>query len=390
MINKSNVSKYTLWIVIIVIVTFIIGAIIYNFGASYVIDRVKALLGLSRIANVYNMYGYQYIDNVVSLGPVLKTYTNVESALVCSNYAAMIDGCVGANYNSTNLTCSCVSDLLPLSDNNDYQVLTLGANNIKNGVSAFTSQTGVRSKGVLFAHESLNYRPAAAALCANIPTCSGYASVFTGSDNRPAGCLLTDTEGANIITSDVNAVMFTGSRTGGQLYNGATANANSGPFYRWGTDVAPDITPMQVRAAMTLDSCSALAQSTNGALVAVWDPIENGTCSVYGDTMPAFVNDPYKTCIYTNRAANPTRYSNTYTASNNVDYPSATTITTGAENTNSLSLDDAILLCANTSGCNCIVQNKTNNNFVFKQVGATDLPSTNNTSMTYLRPNNFV
>lgn len=388
MINR-DIGKYTLWILVVIIVTLVIGIIIYNLGAAYIIDRVRALLGLSRIANVYNMYGYQYVDNVVSLGPVLETYTNVDSALICSNYAAMLDGCVGANYNATNLTCSCVSDLLPLSVNNDYQVLTLGANNIKNGVSAFTSQTAVRSKGVLFAHESLHYKPVAAALCANMPTCSGYASIFTGSDNRPAGCLLTDTEGTNIVTTDVNTVMFTGSRTGGRLYNGAT----NGPFYRWATGVSSDVTPMQTRTALTLDTCAALKQSLTdqGAICAVWDPNANGTCTIFGgDSMPPLVQDTYKTCIFTTATPTPAKYSNAYIGKNNTDYPSASIITTGAENTNALELNDAILICANTPTCNCVVMNNSNNTYVFKQVSATDLPVTTNMFTTYLAPNAFV
>lgn len=393
LVKLKRMSAYKFWILLVLIV-LVLGVVIYNFGID-ILDQIKRLLGLSNLANLYNLYGYQYIDQTASLGTVIETFENVESALVCSNYAAMTPGCVGANYSSITGTCVCVSDLLPLSQNSDYQLLTLSANKLTNKVSAFTPTQSRSSKGTLYCSDALAYRPNAAALCANIPTCSGYVMTYSGSDNRPSGCLVTDSSQARITLTDTKSTLYTGPRTDGVLYNDTVANTNGGPFYRWGTDVVAS-NALQTVMGTTLDECANIARPFIGATGAVWDASASGTCTIYnkasGSSFPIQNNRQKTLILWQNDAIkNLSSYSNSFSTRNNIDYPTATVILTGLEDSNEYTLDDALLACANASApCNCIIRNTAMNSFVFKFVGVNDLPSDTNNVVAYVASTPFV
>ncbi|RYF45274.1 MAG: hypothetical protein EOO38_16305, partial [Cytophagaceae bacterium] len=204
-------GRRKVWIITIVVVILILVLIWVLFP--------QIVAKINNKGDVYNLYGYQYIDGTYALGPVVETYDNVESALICANYAAMTDSAVGANYNAATLSCSLVSDLLPLQANSKYQLVVLGANKMKNKVSAFTPTQGIRSKGILYCGTALSYLPAAAAICANTPSCSGYTATFQDTNSLPAGCLVTDSATSDVTTIDTKALLYTGPRTDGVLYN---------------------------------------------------------------------------------------------------------------------------------------------------------------------------
>lgn len=368
-------------IILLILIVVVLAATLLAVGYNNLIDYIKKLLGVSQYANVYNLYGYQYVSGVASLGPVLETYTNIESPLICSNYAAVVEGCVGANYNAQTQSCSLVSSLMPLNKSSETQLLTLSANKMTNNVSTWKATQGTAQKGVLFTDTSLNYIPYAAALCANIPECTGYALNFTGNDNYPAGSLLTDSTTASIRTTDVMSTLYTGTRTDGVTYNN---NAN-GPFYRWATRFNGNA-DMTI-ASTTLTSCASTARSLIGALGASWN---GGMCSIYKSVQPV-VSSSQDTIIVWNASPNYLSYSNQYTTMTQTDYPTAQIVVTGLENSKRYTLNDAMMAVIVSAGnCNAIVQNTSNNNFVFKKITNSDQPSISSTTTTYLVPTNFV
>lgn len=385
-----HIRKWLLWVTLI---TIIISALIllYFYGSQTLTDYIKKLIGVSSYANIYNLYGYQYIDGLVPGGSIIKQYNDVESPLICANYAAVTDGCVGAAYNSLTNSCSLVSSIMPLTSNSDFTTITLGARNKKNNVSTFTPMEGINSKGVLYQDNVLNYQPFAAALCANIPECSGYAAIFSDGDKLPSGCLLTDSTQAPITKIDNNAVLFTGVRTDGKLYNNGLSTQNGGPFFRWGTNISENsATPITMQTNTTLDSCAVLARSTPGAKCGVWDAETSGKCTVY-DNVGTISDEKLTTYITWIANTNYLAYSNQYTKTSGVDYPNASIITTGLENANIYTIDDALLACANSQKANCIIHETISNTFQFKYVTSQDLPtSVASTTNAYTLPATFI
>lgn len=377
-----------IFVICILIILVVVGAYLtFQYGFTTILNYVKSVIGVN-YSRIYNLYGYQYVQQVRSLGPVIETIDNVESSLICANYAAATNNCVGGNYIAATSTCELVSSILPLSDNPDYETFVMSATNLKNKVSAFTATEGQRQKGVLFESTALNYKPYMAALCASIPTCSGYCTNFSAANNTPSGCLLTDSAQQSTRMIDVNSILYTGVRTDGVLYN--QADNTTGPYYRWSTTVGSNSALLTTQYVTTLDECGAIAQETISAVGAVWDPSTNGTCTVYS-SLNSVVSDPVKTLL--TWKANPSylNYSNTFTTVTGVDYPTASVFVTGFENANIYTLEDAKLALINANGaCNCIILDTTTNFFTFKNVTSTDASSTvASTTIAYVVPTTF-
>ena len=375
------------WILVILIgllVLVLAGYLLYQYGFNTISQYVKSLLGVS-YSQVYNLYGYEYVPGVRSNGPVLKMYDNVKSDLICANYAAATEGCVGANYMASTFTCELVSDLLPLMHNDLYETIVMSATNMRNRVSAFTSAPSVTQSGIMFCDTSLAYIPYAAALCASIPSCSGYITTFASDTNAPMGCLCMTGENGTLLT-DTKATLYTGTRTDGVVYN--TSTNESGPYFRWRTDVSDNASDVLSNAFVkTLDECGESAQATIGAIAATWDPNTGGTCTIYSALHP-IASDANKTYITWKANQSYLKYSNTYNKLLNTDYPSAAKVTTGLENSIAYSLSDAIRACVNTDGCNCITQDTTNT-FTFLNVKSSDAVSNSSSKTAYVVPSQF-